>query len=136
MTTLAEFDKVDIEDPLQLDSIARNGIHSRVAIALGQRLEISQDSLSELISIPKRTLHRKVEREETLKQDESERVLRIGRLYRRASQVFEDSKQATKWFSSKPKALGGKTPLELMKTEFGARLVEDLLGRIEHGVFS
>jgi len=35
MTTLAEFDKVDIEDPLQLDSIARSGIHSRVAMALG-----------------------------------------------------------------------------------------------------
>jgi putative toxin-antitoxin system antitoxin component (TIGR02293 family) len=136
MTTLAEFDKVDIEDPLQLDSIARTGIHSRVAIALGQRFEISQDRLSELISIPKRTLHRKVEREETLKQDESERVLRIGKLYRRALQVFEDPKRATKWFSSKPKALAGKTPLELMKTEFGARLVEDLLGRIEHGVFS
>ena len=136
MTTLAEFDKLDIEDPLQLDSVARSGIHSRVAMALGQRFEISQDSLSELISIPKRTLHRKVEREETLKQDESERVLRVGKLYRRALQVFEDPKQATKWFSSKPKALAGKTPLELMKTEFEARLVEDLLGRIEHGVFS
>jgi putative toxin-antitoxin system antitoxin component (TIGR02293 family) len=136
MTTLAELDKLDIEDPLALDSVARTGISSQVAIALGQRFQISQDSLAELISIPKRTLHRKLAREETLKPDESERVLRIGKLYRRALQVFEDPERATKWFSSKPKALAGKTPLELMKTEFGARLVEDLLGRIEHGVFS
>jgi putative toxin-antitoxin system antitoxin component (TIGR02293 family) len=136
MTTLAELDKMDIEDPLALDTVARTGISSQVAVALGQRFEISQDILSELISIPKRTLHRKVAREEILKPDESERVLRIGKLYRRALQVFEDPKRATNWFSSKPKALGGKTPLELMKTEFGARLVEDLLGRIEHGVFS
>jgi len=32
--------------------------------------------------------------------------------------------------------LAGRTALEFARTEPGARLVEDLLGRIEEGVFS
>jgi putative toxin-antitoxin system antitoxin component (TIGR02293 family) len=40
------------------------------------------------------------------------------------------------WLKSPQKALGGKTPLEYSDTEPGAREVEDLLGRLEHGVFS
>jgi len=32
--------------------------------------------------------------------------------------------------------LGGETPLEYAETEVGAREVEDLLGRIEYGVYS
>jgi putative toxin-antitoxin system antitoxin component (TIGR02293 family) len=103
---------------------------------LGQKLAISQERLGELLSIPKRTLHRRVQRQELLKQDESERVLRLFRLYFRAVEVFEDGNRALRWFGSHPKALGGKTPLEFARTEPGARLVEDLLGRIEEGVFS
>jgi putative toxin-antitoxin system antitoxin component (TIGR02293 family) len=89
-----------------------------------------------LICLPKRTLHRRIEQGELLKQDESERVLRLLSLYARAVEVFEDQERATRWFSSRPKAFGGKTPLEFMQTEPGARWVEDVLGRIEHGVFS
>ena len=36
----------------------------------------------------------------------------------------------------KQKALGEKVPLELLVTELGAREVEALIGRLEHGVFS
>jgi uncharacterized protein (DUF2384 family) len=39
-------------------------------------------------------------------------------------------------FEKIQKGLGGKTPLEYADTEPGAREVEDLLGRLEHGVFS
>ncbi len=117
-------------------TLVAHGIPAQVALDLANRLGISQEKLSELIYLPKRTLHRRIEHGERLKQDESERVLRLLRLYARAVEVFEDEKRAAKWFSSRPKALGGKTPLEFMETEPGARWVEDVLGRIEHGVFS
>ena len=117
-------------------ALVTQGIPAQVALELGNRLGISQEKLADLIFLPKRTLHRRIEQGERLKQDESERVLRLYSLYARAVEVFEDEKRAARWFSSRPKALGGKTPLQFMETEPGARWVEDILGRIEQGVFS
>jgi putative toxin-antitoxin system antitoxin component (TIGR02293 family) len=58
------------------------------------------------------------------------------RLYKRAEEVFENESQARQWFNRHPKSLGDKTPLGFAETEPGAREVEALLERIEHGVFS
>jgi uncharacterized protein (DUF2384 family) len=33
-------------------------------------------------------------------------------------------------------ALGGATPIEVAQTELGSREIENLVGRIEHGVYS
>lgn len=116
--------------------LVSHGIQAHIALDLGKRLGISQEQLSELIYLPKRTLHRRIEQGELLKQDESERVLRLFRLYARAVEVFGDEERGARWLNSHPKALGGKTALEFIKTEPGARWIEDVLGRIEHGVFS
>lgn len=136
MAKILEFNEAEIKDHVKMAAVVAHGISAQVALDLGNRLKISQDRLSQLICLPKRTLHRRIEQGELLKQDESERVLRLLSLYARAVEVFEDQERATRWFSSRPKALGGKTPLEFMQTEPGARWVEDVLGRIEHGVFS
>ena len=59
------------------------------------------------------------------------------RVLGKALKMFEgDSRAAERWLSSPRRALGGATPLELAKTEAGAREVEALIGRLEHGVFS
>jgi putative toxin-antitoxin system antitoxin component (TIGR02293 family) len=136
MAKTVEFNEKDITDRVKMASLVAHGIPAQLALDLATRLNISQDKLSALICLPKRTLHRRIEHGELLKQDESERVLRLLNLYARAVEVFEDKDRATRWFSSRPKTLGGKTPLEFMATEPGARWVEDVLGRIEHGVFS
>ena len=59
------------------------------------------------------------------------------RVFGRALELFEgDSRAAERWLSSPKRALGGAVPSELAETEAGAREVEALIGRIEHGVFS
>jgi len=65
-----------------------------------------------------------------------ERVLRIAKLYEKALDVLEDAELARQWFKMPAEALGGKTPLQHADTEPGVQEVEDLLGRIEYGVFS
>ena len=66
---------------------------------------------------------------------ESEKVLRIARLYDKALQVFEDEEAAEKWLKEPARGLGGVIPLVYAKTELGAQEIEKLLIRIEHGVF-
>lgn len=61
---------------------------------------------------------------------------RVARLHALAERVLEDAAVARGWLRAEQPGLGGRVPLALIRTEAGAREVEDLLGRIEHGVFS
>jgi putative toxin-antitoxin system antitoxin component (TIGR02293 family) len=100
-----------------------------------KELDVSADTLASTVNIASRTLARR-KKEGRFQPDESERVLRIASLIDRALQVFHNQNRVKIWFRSPQKALGSKTPLEYADTEPGAREVEDLLGRLEHGVFS
>ncbi len=63
-------------------------------------------------------------------------MLRIAHLLDVASRVFDALESAADWLRSENLSLGGRTPLEYADTEIGAREVENLLGRIEYGVYS
>jgi putative toxin-antitoxin system antitoxin component (TIGR02293 family) len=126
-----------LDDYALMAAQVTEGFSVQTAFELGAALDISREQLATVIGIPERTLHRRLQHDERLRTDESERVWRVQRLFRKAAEVFESDRRAREWFvSSHPKALGGKTPLEFAATEPGAREVENLLGRIEHGVFS
>jgi len=72
-----------------------------------------------------------------LSPDESERMLRLSRIFELASALFDGHQQeARQWLETPIPALGDQRPLDLVQTEPGAREVEDLIGRIEHGVLS
>ncbi|PKN17713.1 MAG: hypothetical protein CVU71_14885 [Deltaproteobacteria bacterium HGW-Deltaproteobacteria-6] len=62
--------------------------------------------------------------------------LNYERLLQRAVEVLGDEEKAKRWLSSPQKTLGGKTPLEYSESDVNAQEVEDLLGRIEWGVYS
>jgi len=102
---------------------------------LRKNLDISEKSLSLTVRIAKRTLTRR-KQEGRFTAAESERVFRIAKLYDKAMDVFEERNLSRKWFREPAKALGDKTPIDYADTEPGAQEVWDLLGRIEHGVFS
>lgn len=92
--------------------------------------------IAHLLQIAPRTLARR-KQEGTLKPDESERVDRIDRIYRLAIELFEgDKSQAVIWLKQPNRGLDNRPPLDFARTEIGAREVENLIGRLEHGVFS
>ncbi len=101
---------------------------------LRRKLDVSDNLLSQVINIPKRTLTRR-KQQGRLNVVESEKLLRIARLYDKALEVFEDEEAAEKWLKEPARGLGGVIPLEYAKTELGAQEIEKLLIRIEHGVF-
>lgn len=97
---------------------------------------ISVARLGELIGIPERTLARR-KISGRLTSDESERLLRISSVFTQALELFEgDPVAALRWLNTAKKALGDQTPLHYSRTELGAREVENLIGRLEDGVFS
>ncbi len=101
---------------------------------LRDRLKVSDNLLSKIVQIPKRTLTRR-RQDGRLRTDESERVLRIARVYDKALDVLENEEAAENWLKKPARGLGYKIPLEYADTELGSQEVINLLGRIEHGVF-
>lgn len=101
---------------------------------LQSAVNIPSTDLARLVNIAPRTLARR-KKTGRLQSDESERILRIGVLFDLAGDVLGDAEVAREWLKSPNRALAGSTPLDYADTEPGAREVEELLGRIEHGVF-
>jgi putative toxin-antitoxin system antitoxin component (TIGR02293 family) len=92
--------------------------------------------LISVLGIPERTLARR-RSAGRLAPEESERLLRISSVFEKAVELFDDDvASAVQWLTTSKKALGGETPLRYAKTEPGAREVENLIGRLEYGVFS
>jgi putative toxin-antitoxin system antitoxin component (TIGR02293 family) len=123
-------------DAASLHERVEEGIEYRFFETLLRVMDLQRNTACEVLHIPARTIHRRKEKGR-LQPDESDRVLRLTRIYGRAIELFEgDNVAALAWLRSPSKALGGETPLNMSKTEPGAIEVEHLIGRLEHGVFS
>lgn len=91
-------------------------------------------ALAELLQIPGRTLARRKE-QGRLQPDESDRLVRASRVFAKALRLFEGELEAAKaWLDTPLPALDRHSPLDFARTDVGAREVEDLIGRLEHGI--
>jgi putative toxin-antitoxin system antitoxin component (TIGR02293 family) len=111
----------------------RSGLPADRVETLRAALDLSMNRLGAVLSIPPSTLSRR-KREGYLDRDESERTFRLARLVERASEMTGSLEGGVRWLKASQYALGGQTPLDYADTEVGARVVEDLIGRIEHGI--
>ena len=67
---------------------------------------------------------------------ESDRTVRLARVYATAVEMIGNGGKAVEWLRTPNRALGGELPLDRLDTDLGAREVEDILGRIAYGVYS
>jgi putative toxin-antitoxin system antitoxin component (TIGR02293 family) len=112
------------------------GFSFKTLHTLESRSGLPGAALAGLVGIPERTLARRKSKGK-FTPEESERLLRLGTVFEQAVELFEgDRAAALRWLTAPRKALEGKTPLAYARTELGAREVEDLIGRLEHGVVS
>jgi len=99
-------------------------------------LDVPTERLAPMLGISKATFHRRKGAGSKLGLPVADRVVRFARLLGKAAKVFGDMEDAKQWLNSPQFGLGGAVPLDYAKTEIGAREVENLLGRIEYGVYS
>jgi putative toxin-antitoxin system antitoxin component (TIGR02293 family) len=112
------------------------GLSYHALQTLESRSGISVSQIATIIGIPDRTLARR-RVSGRLSADESERLLRISSVYEKAVDLFEgDEATALNWLTATKHTLSDQSPLAYSRTELGAREVENLIGRLEQGVFS
>ena len=123
-------------DTVTLQKRVEKGFAFTTVLRVLRLMALPMQVLAEILLIPPRTLQRR-KTIGRLEPDESDRLLRLTRIYGKAIELFEgDNRAALEWLHSPVTALGGATPLSMLKTEPGAQEVERLIARLEYGVFS
>jgi putative toxin-antitoxin system antitoxin component (TIGR02293 family) len=105
---------------------------------LRERLNLDKSNTLKLLGISAATMSRREKSEaKRLDSEESDRVMRYGRLLALSIAMMEgDEDAARRWLHTPDDEFGGQNPLEYSRTEAGFREVEQLINRIEHGVYS
>ena len=121
--------------PLRSDRDLAKLVEERLPLASVESLSNHGMRVEEIYSFiaPRRTLAHRKARRESLTHDESDRAIRIARILSLAEEVFGDDAKASRWLRKAKIRFDGRSPLEMLRTEAGARLVEEMLLQLDYG---
>jgi putative toxin-antitoxin system antitoxin component (TIGR02293 family) len=113
-------------------------IESHLPLETLSRLEqhgLSRDEVFSLIINPRTLKHRRSKRQ-ALSLEESERAVRVSRILAAAQATLGDDKVALDWLRKPKRRFDGRTPMQMLSTETGGRLVEQMLLQMDEGMFA
>jgi putative toxin-antitoxin system antitoxin component (TIGR02293 family) len=114
--------------------LVEEGLPTRVVNHLIER-GLTRNEVFDVI-IPLRTWKHRKSRRQPLSREESERAVRAARILARAQAVLGDEKSALEWLRMPKKRFEDRSPLQMLSTETGGRLVEQMLVQIDEGMFA
>jgi len=122
------------ESEQKIVRLVEEGLPTKVVNRLIER-GLTRDEVFDVI-IPLRTWkHRKSQRQ-PLSKEESERAVRAARILARAEAVMGDRQSALDWLRAPKERFEDRSPLQMLSTETGGRLVEQMLIQIDEGMFA
>ena len=128
--------KTPPKTPNDWHELLEGGLPLSALESFKQVTALSDAQVATLIGISGKTLQRARGTRERLDSVTSDRLFRTARIVALAGTVLESSERGIAWLGRGQIGLGGKIPFALMTTEAGSEQVEQLLLRIEHGVYS
>ena len=124
-----------LETGMDRFELSRSGVPKRALLSLVANLNFTVRAMSNLLNITERTIQRKRD-DDLLDGSTSEQVIQIAEVYSRGTEVFASGQNFQEWMTTESLALGGKRPMELLPSRYGAQMILDEIGRIEQGIFS
>lgn len=125
-------DILGTSQPVTVDMV-RGGLQTNVVSALSGYLDLSTEQTLGYIRLSKQTFARR-KASKRLNTEESDRVWRVADIVAKATELLGDPETAATWLQAPAPALNGESPLERASTDIGARDVEQLIGRLAHGI--
>jgi putative toxin-antitoxin system antitoxin component (TIGR02293 family) len=125
----------EVRSDLDWVRAVQSGLPATAVDAISAGLGFTTAEMEQLV-IPRRTLAHRRANHQPLTRDESDRLARIARVALGAQETFGDKQKAATWLRRPNRALQGSLPIDLLDTDDGARLVEQVIGRLGYGVFS
>ncbi len=114
----------------------RLGLPSRMGSQVIKLYGLNDRQADKILGFSRRTLTRKLQASKRLTPVQSDRVYRLARVGAHALVALGDPGKARDWMTSPNRALGNTAPVDLLDTDAGAERVEEILHRIEHGIYS
>lgn len=124
-----------IQSRMDLIELSNKGLTKKALSHLAKFLSFTMSQMAALLPVTERTIQRYAPKKH-FNRVVSEQILQIAEVAARGAEVFEDRDKFLAWMDHPNRALADKTPLSLLNSRFGAEMVLDELGRIEHGVFA
>ena len=129
-----------ITKPIRSDfdviALSNDGITKASLDSLISHLGISKRAFSEnILDTSVKTLERK-KSDDKLSKHISSHLIEIAKVTEHAFDVFEDEEKVKNWLHTPNRALNKIKPIDLFYIPTGLTMVNDLLGRIEEGVYS
>jgi putative toxin-antitoxin system antitoxin component (TIGR02293 family) len=125
-----------IRSPFDDIDLAIEGVSKASIDNLATRLGISRKKMAEnILSLSVKSMERKGDSEK-LDKKTSSHAIEIARVMQHAYQVFENEDKVKDWMNRENRSVKNRKPIELLETLSGINLVNDILGRIEEGVYS
>jgi len=121
--------------PMEKMEKLKSGLTKRDLEKLKLRTKLDYDKLSKALSVTRATLIKKKAQQQyspTL----SERIMSLADIYSYGYEVFEDEAKFNQWMFTPNRALGGKSPYDVVDNQFGREEVKNIIGRIDYGVYS
>jgi len=118
----------------KLVRLVEDGLPTRVITHLLERGLTRTEVFGTII--PLRTWKHRKSRREPLSKEESERAIRAAKILARAQAVFADETEALDWLRTPKRRFEGRSPMQMLSTEAGGRLVEQMLIQIDQGMFA
>lgn len=122
-------------DSSLLINTSRNGISMHKISQIMDRYQLTLKDTANILNVSERTLQRYSD-DDILSKDITERALRLQRLYERGTEVFGTLDNFTSWMKSSILIFNNEKPISFLDTIFGFELLEQEIGRIEHGIFA
>lgn len=114
----------------------RSGLRSRDFEKIAPMTGLSKSEWANALQISTKTLERYLKQHKTFEPLQSERILEIESLFEKGEEIFGSLDKFMQWLNHESVAMGGVIPKELLDTSMGIGLVQDELGRIDHGIFA
>ena len=125
------------ESGLEIAAMIKKGLPTRAIDRLKKALDLNDEEISSTLGVSQKTVSRlRSQPAKKLGVGVGDRLYRAAHIFSLATTVFGNEDTAREWLRSPNIGLGNQVPLDLLAIEAGAREVEDLLGRIEHGILS
>lgn len=135
------WNKMDFADRIH---VIRSGVPAQRIGELSSVMGMPKEALMESLGLPRATINRKVQLQQTLSPQESERVMGMQTLIGQVQAMidpdsapeFDAAKWLATWLAAPLPALDGATPASFMDTVEGQKYVGNLLEMAQSGAYA
>jgi len=130
--------KVFPSPPLNENELAqyiRKGLPVSVIDSIMEAFSLTSEDLVIPLGVSISTIKRR-HKQTQLSPSVSDRLFRVASIVSEATETLGSQEKAARWLHKPNRALGGDSPLSRLDTSIGFQQVEEVLLRIEYGIFS